>query len=86
MRVVKTVDVGCSFGDLALQVAGGVRAATVRAADFCELLILSGFVYRQVLAKHHREDMNNRVRCQMATTSLLPAVTCLVCQQCRLIR
>lgn len=62
LRIVKTLELGQGFGELALQVAGGTRAATVRASEWSEFLIINGFIYRKVLAKYHREDMNNRVR------------------------
>jgi hypothetical protein len=59
---VRTLELGQGFGELALQAAGGKRAATVRATEWSELLVLNGFAYRKILAKHHREDMNNRAR------------------------
>lgn len=62
LRTVRTLTVGDSFGDLALQEAGGSRAATVRTAAWCELLTINGFAYRKILAKVHRQDMNARVR------------------------
>ena len=62
LRIVRTLDLGQGFGELALQVAGGRRNATVRATEWAELLVVNGFTYRKILAKYHREDMNNRVR------------------------
>ena len=53
---------GQSFGELALQEAGGKRAATVTASEDCDLLALDGFEYRTVLAQHHRQELDRRVR------------------------
>lgn len=60
-RALRSLTVGQSFGELALQVAGGKRAATVNTSEDCELLALNGFEYRTVLAQHHREDLDRRV-------------------------
>jgi CRP-like cAMP-binding protein len=54
--------VGQSFGELALQEAGRRRAATVSAAEDCDLLALNGFEYRAVLVEHHRHELDRRVR------------------------
>jgi hypothetical protein len=62
MRTVRTMELGDGFGDLALQVAGGVRAATVRASEWSQFLIINGFAYRKILSKYHREDIDSRVR------------------------
>lgn len=61
-RVLRTLETGQAFGELALQVAGGQRAATVKAKDNAELLTINGFEYRDVLAVHHRRDIAQRVR------------------------
>jgi hypothetical protein len=61
-RALRTLSVGQSFGELALQVAGGRRAATVSAEENCDLLTLNGFEYRSVLAEHHRHELDSRVR------------------------
>jgi hypothetical protein len=75
--VVRTLEAGKGFGELALQVPGGIRAATVRATELSECLVLSGFTYRKVLAKYHREDINNRVTClpSQALTQSYPPCT-----------
>lgn len=61
-RVLRSLEVGQGFGELALQVAGGQRAATIKAKDATELLTINGFEYRDVLAVHHRRDIAQRVR------------------------
>lgn len=61
-RVLRKLETGQAFGELALQVAGGQRAATIKARDNAELLTINGFEYRDVLAVHHRRDIAQRVR------------------------
>lgn len=61
-RALRSLTVGQSFGELALQEAGGKRAATVTASEDCDLLALDGFEYRTVLAQHHRQELDRRVR------------------------
>lgn len=68
------MEVGQCFGELALQVAGGTRAATVRATEAVECFVICGHTYRRVLARHHREDMNNRVRPHSSRTHYFHAV------------
>lgn len=60
--MLRTLETGQAFGELALQVAGGQRAATIKAKDNAELLTINGFEYREVLAVHHRHDIAQRVR------------------------
>ena len=61
------MEVGQCFGELALQAAGGTRAATVRASEAAECFVICGRTYRRVLARHHRDDMNDRVRAPAAS-------------------
>lgn len=56
------METGLGFGELALQVAGGRRAATIKAKSDTELLAINGFEYRAVLAEHHHRDIAHRVR------------------------
>eukprot|EP00892_Ulva_mutabilis_P010327 jgi/Ulvmu1/7667/UM038_0096.1 len=60
-RVLRTMETGQAFGELALQVAGGRRAATIKAKADVELLTINGFKYREVLVEHHQRDIAQRV-------------------------
>lgn len=61
-RALRSLAVGQSFGELALREPGGRRAATVNAAEDCDLLALNGFEYRHMLAEHDRKELDRRVR------------------------
>ena len=56
-KMVRTLDAGQAFGELALLKAGGRRAASVITTMASEFLTIDGQQYQQLLAQLQREEL-----------------------------
>ena len=61
MTTLVTLTAGQSFGELALVEENGRRAATIVTTSEVECLTIEGDVYRNYLARIHREDLLHKV-------------------------
>ena len=59
--MVRTLDAGQAFGELALLKAGGRRAASVITTMASEFLTIDGQQYQQLLAQLQREELRAKV-------------------------
>lgn len=61
VKVVRTLDAGQAFGELALLQTGGRRAASVITTMASEFLTIDGKQYQQLLAQLQREELRAKV-------------------------
>lgn len=61
VKVVRTLDAGQAFGELALLKTGGRRAASVVTSMPSEFLTIDGQQYQQLLAHLQREELKAKV-------------------------
>ena len=60
-KMVRTLDAGQAFGELALLKTGGRRAASVITTMASEFLTIDGQQYQQLLAQLQREELRAKV-------------------------
>ena len=61
VKVVRTLEAGQAFGELALLKTGGRRAASVVTTMASEFLTIDGKQYQQLLAQLQREELKAKV-------------------------
>lgn len=61
VKVVRTLDAGQAFGELALLKTGGRRAASVVTSMASEFLTIDGKQYQLLLAQLQREELKAKV-------------------------
>lgn len=61
LETVMTLVPGQSFGELALKMKGGKRAATIISQTRTECLTIEGDEYRKYLKKLHDEELSKKV-------------------------
>ena len=73
VKVVRTLDAGQAFGELALLTTRGRRAASVLTSMSSEFLTIDGKQYQQLLAHLQKEEL----RCKVDVLRRAPMFRCL---------